>query len=174
MATKDNLSTKQSRSAITPTGEESKIPVPQPSGLGELATSMATEAEKRLEVVQRTQISSLPGAEKIKEPQDKTPNRQSPKLATRPKRYALELWVEIEVHAGLYVTPDEDSYSVNFTIDALNHAYQACTWVRLVIWWPSTVERLILKPASSMMKQWWLVKPSSIFPPGWDILLDRE
>ena len=68
MATKDNLSTKQSRSAIVPTGEESKIPVPQPFGLGELAASMATEAEKRLEVVQRTQISSLPGTEKIKEP----------------------------------------------------------------------------------------------------------
>ena len=51
MATKDNLPTKQSRSALIPTGEESKIPVPQPSGLGELATSMATEAEKRLEVV---------------------------------------------------------------------------------------------------------------------------
>ena len=131
MATKDNLSTKQSRSAITPTGEESKIPVPQPSGLGELAASMATEAEKRLEAVQRTQISSLPGAEKIKEPQDKTPNRQSPKLATRAKRYALELWVEIEVHAGVYATPNEDSYSVNFTIDALNHAYPGCTGMYL-------------------------------------------
>ena len=64
MATKENLPTKQSRSAITPTGEESKIPVPQPSGLGELATSMAAEAEKRLEAVQRTQVSSRSGAEK--------------------------------------------------------------------------------------------------------------
>ena len=131
MATKDNLSTKQSRSAITPTGEESKIPVSQPSGLGELAASMATEAEKRLEAVQRTQISSLSGAEKIKEPRDKTPNRQSPKLATRPKRYALELWVEIEVHMGVYAAPHEDSYSVDFTIDALNRAYPGCTGVYL-------------------------------------------
>ena len=105
MATKDNLSTKQSRSAITPTGEESKIPVPQPSGLGELAASMATEAEKRLEAIQRTQISSLSGAEKIKEPQDKTSNRQSPKLATRPKRYALELWVEIGSPHGCVCCP---------------------------------------------------------------------
>ena len=86
MATKDNLPTKQSRSAITPTGEESKIPAPQPSGLGELAASMATEAEKRLEAVQRTQISSRSGAEKMKEPQDKTPKRQSPSPATRPRR----------------------------------------------------------------------------------------
>ena len=131
MATKDNLSTKQSRSAITPTGEESKIPVPQPSGLGELAASMATEAEKRLEVVQRTQISSLSGAEKTKEPQDKTPKRQSPKLATRPKRYALELWVEIEICTGVYATPDEDSDSIDFAIDALNHAYPGCTGMYL-------------------------------------------
>ena len=131
MATIDNLSTKQSRSAINPTGEESKIPVPQPSSIGELAASMATEAEKRLEAVQRTQISSLSGVEKTKEPQDKTPKRQSSKLATRPKRYALELWVEIEVRAGVYATTDEDSYSVDFAIDALNHAYPCCTGVYL-------------------------------------------
>ena len=95
MATKDNISTNQSRPATIPTGEESMIPVTQPSSLGELATSMAIEAEKRLEAVQRTQISSLSGADKIKEPQDKTPKRQSPNPATRPKKYALELWVEI-------------------------------------------------------------------------------
>ena len=78
MATKDSLSTKQSRSANAPTGEESQIPAQQPSGLGELATSMAAEAEKRLEAVQRTQISSWSGAEKMKEPLDQTPKRQSP------------------------------------------------------------------------------------------------
>ena len=113
MATKDNLPTKQSKSATIPTGEESKIPVSQPSGLRELATSTATEAEKRLEVVQRTQISPLSGADKMKEPQDKTPKRQSPNPATRPKRYALELWVEIEICMGVYTAPKEDSYSAS-------------------------------------------------------------
>ena len=131
MATKESLPTKQSRSANTPTGEESKIPAQQPSGLGELATSMAAEAEKRLEAVQRTQISSRSGAEKIKEPQDRTPKRQSPSPATRSRRYALELWVEIEICAGMYAAPDEDSYSVNFTIDTLNQAYPGCTDVYL-------------------------------------------
>ena len=131
MATKENLLTKQSRSANTPTGEESKIPAQQPSGLGELAASMATEAEKRLEVVQRTQISSRSGTEKMKEPQDKTPKRQSPSPATRPRRYALELWVEIEIHTGLYATPDEDTYSVDLAIVTLNHAYPGCTGVYL-------------------------------------------
>ena len=131
MATKENLPTKQSRSANTPTGEESKIPAQQPSGLEELATSMAAEVEKRLEAVQRTQVSSWPGAEKMKEPQDRTPKRQSPSPATRPRRYALELWVEIEIQAGMYAAPDEDSYSVYFTIDTLNWAYPGCTGVYL-------------------------------------------
>ena len=127
MATKDNMPTKQSRSATTPTGEESTILVSQPSGLGELAASTVTEADKRLEVVQRAQISSLAGADKTKEPQDKTPKRQSPTLATRPKKNALEMWVEVETCAGMYTAPEEDSYSVNFMIDALNHTYPGCT-----------------------------------------------
>ena len=177
MATKESLPTKQSRSASTPTGEESKILAQQPSGLGELATSMAAEAEKRLEAVQRTQISSRLGAEKTKEPQDRTPKRQSPSPATRPRRYALELWVEIEIRAGMYATPDEDSYIVDLAIDALNRAYPGCTGVYLgeaghmVAFYG---KKPILKPASSMMNLWWLAKPSLKSPLGWDILPGRE
>ena len=39
--------------------------------------------------------------------------------------------MEIEVRAGVYATSDEDSYSVDFTIDALKHAYPGCTGVYL-------------------------------------------
>ena len=123
--------TKQSRSATTLTGEESTTPVFQPSSLGELAPSTVTEPDKRLEAVQRAQISSLAGADKTKEPQDKTPKRQSPTLATQPKKYALEMWVEVETCAGVYTAPQEDSYSVDFTIDALNRTYPGCTSVYL-------------------------------------------
>ena len=118
--------TKQSRSATTPTGEESTISVSQPSSLRELAASTVTEADKRLEMVQRAQISSLAGADKTKEPQEKAPKRQSPTLATRPKKYALEMWVEVETHAGMYTAPEEDSYSVDFMTDALNRTYPGC------------------------------------------------
>ena len=131
MDTKDNMPTKQSRSATTPTGEESTIPVSQPSSLGELAALMVTEIDKRLEAVQRPQISSLAGADKTKEPQEKTPKRQSPTLATQRKKYALEMWVEVKTRAGVYTAPEEDSYSVDFAIDALNHAYPGCTGVYL-------------------------------------------
>ena len=131
MATKDSTPSMQSRSTITPAGEESVTPVSQPSGLGELTTSMVTETNKMLEVIQRAQVGSLMGADKTKEPQEKTPRNQSPTLATRPKKYALELWVEIETSPGMYSTPDEDSYSIDFAIDTINHAYPSCTGMYL-------------------------------------------
>ena len=106
-------------------------PVSQPSGLGELTTSMATETDKRLEVIQRAQVSSLMGADRNKEPQEKTPKKQSPALAARPKKYALELWVEIKTSVGVYSTPKEDSYSVDFAIDTLNCTYPGCTGMYL-------------------------------------------
>ena len=131
MVTKDSAPSVQSRSTTTPTGEESVTPVSQPSGLGELTTSMVMETDKRLEVIQRAQVGSLMGADKTKEPQEKTPRKQSPTLATRPKKYALELWVEIETSLGMYSTPDEDFYSIDFAIDAINCTYPGCTGMYL-------------------------------------------
>ena len=106
-------------------------PVSQSSGLGELSTSMVTETDRKLEVIQRDQVSSLMGADKTKEPQQKTPKKQSPTFATRPNKYALEMWVEIETSAGVYSTPEEDSYSIDFAIDAINHTYPGCTGMYL-------------------------------------------
>ena len=131
MVTKDSTPSVQSRSTTTPTGEESVTPVSQPSGLGELSTSMVTETDRKLEAIQRAQVSSLMGADKTKEPQEKTPKKQSPTLATLPKKYALEMWVEIETSAGMYSTPEEDSYSIDFAIDAINRAYPSCTGMYL-------------------------------------------
>ena len=121
----------QSRSTTTQTGEESVTPVSQPSGLGELSTSMVTETDRKLEVIQRAQVGSLMGADKTKEPQGKTPKKQSPTLATRPKKYALEMWVEIDTSVGMYSNPEEDSYSVDFAIDTINRAYPGCTGMYL-------------------------------------------
>ena len=112
-------------------GEESVTPVSQPSGLGELSTSMFTEPDIKSEAIQRAQVGSLMGANGNNEPQNKTPNRQSPNAATRPKKYALEMWVEIETSAGVYTAPEEDSYSVDFAIDTINHAYPGCTGMYL-------------------------------------------
>ena len=131
MATQSSKPSRQVRSPTTPMGEESVTPVSQPSGLGELSASMFTKPDMKQEAIQRAQVGSLIGANGNKEPQDKTPKKQSPALATRSKRYALEMWVEIETSAGMHSTPEEDSYSVDFTIDTINHAYPGCTGMYL-------------------------------------------
>ena len=131
MATKDSTSAVLSKSTTTPTGEESVTPVFQLSSLGELSASMVTKTNRRLEVIQRAQVGSLMGTDKIKEPQEKTPKKLSPTLATQPKKYALEMWVEIEISLDMYSTPGDDSYSIDFVIDAINHAYPGCTGMYL-------------------------------------------
>ena len=130
MATQDSMPSGQIRSTTTPTGEESVTPVSQPSSLEELSASMFTEPDRKLEVIQRAQVSSLMGADKNREPQDKTPKKQSPASATRPKKYALEMWVEIKTSAGTHSAPKKGSYSV-FAIDTINHAYPGCTGMYL-------------------------------------------
>ena len=83
------------------------------------------------EVIQRAQVGLLMGANGNNEPQNKTPKKQTPALATRPKRYALEMWVEIETSVGIHTAPEEDSYSFDFTIDTINHTYPGCTGMYL-------------------------------------------
>ena len=131
MATKDSTPAVPSKLTTTPTGEESVTPVSQLSGLGELAASMVIQTNRRLEAIQRAQVNSLVGADKGKEPQEKTPKKLSPTLATQPKKYALEMWVEIETSPGVYSTPEDDSYSIDFVMDAINHTYLGCTGMHL-------------------------------------------
>ena len=131
MVTKDSTLAVPSGPTTTPTGEESVTPVSQPSGLGELSASMVTETDRRLEAIQRAQVGSLMGADKTKEPQEKTPKKLSPTLATQPKKYALEMWVEIETSPGIYSISKDDSYSTDFAIDTINRAYPGCTGMYL-------------------------------------------
>ena len=131
MVTQISKPSRQVRSPTTPTGEESVTPVSQPSGLAELSVSMFTEPDRKQEAIQRAQVGSLMGANRNREPQDKTPKKQSPTLATRPKKYALEMWVEIKTSAGVHSAPEEDSYSVDFTTDTINHTYPGCTGMYL-------------------------------------------
>ena len=131
MATQSSKPSGQVSSPTTPMGEESVTPVSQPSGLGELFASVFTERDMKSEAIQRAQVGLLMGANGNNKPQNKTPKRQSPNAATRPKKYALEMWVEIETSAGVHTTPEEDSYSVDFAIDTINHTYPGCTGMYL-------------------------------------------
>ena len=96
---------------MTPTGEEPVIPDSQPSGLGALSASMSTEPERKTEAIQRAQIGSLMGADGNKEPQNKSPKRQTPASGVRPKRYALEMWVEL-TPVGAYMQPLRKTHTV--------------------------------------------------------------
>ena len=53
MVTQISTPSGEVRSPTTPTGEESVTPVSQPSGLGELSTSMFTEPDRKQEAIQR-------------------------------------------------------------------------------------------------------------------------
>ena len=131
MVTQNSKPSGQVSSPTTPTGEESVTPISQPSGLGALSASMFTEPDRKTEVIQRAQVGSLLGANRNNEPQNKSPKKQTPTSGAKPKRYALEMWVEIEASAGVHATPEEDSYSVDFAIDSINRAYPGCTGMYL-------------------------------------------
>ena len=131
MAAQSSKPSGEVSSPATPTGEESMTPVSQPSRLGELSASMFTEPDMKSEAIQRAQVGSLIGAKGNNEPQNKTPKKQSPASATRPKKYALEMCVEIKTSAGIHTSPEEDSYSVGFAIETINHAYPRCTGMYL-------------------------------------------
>ena len=106
-------------------------PVTQPSGLGALSASMSTEPDRKTEAIQRAQVGSLMGANGNNEPQNESPKKQTPTSGARPKKYALEMWVEIKTSTGIHTAPEEDSYSVDFAIDCINHTYPGCTGMYL-------------------------------------------
>ena len=60
------------------------------------------------------------GAKGTNEPPNKSPKGQTPASATRPKKYALEMWVKIDTSAGVRTALEEDSYSVDFVINCIN------------------------------------------------------
>ena len=70
---------------------------PQPSGLGELAATTTAPAGWGQGAVQRVQVGSAPGADKSDMSREGASRRSSPTPATRLIKYALEIWVELEV-----------------------------------------------------------------------------
>ena len=127
LAAKDSKPvTSGERETITTDREKSSTTsTPQPSGLGELAATAIATAGREQGAVQRVQIGSASGGDKWEMSRDGA-NRKSPTPITRPKKYALEIWVELEVSPGVYGTPEDDSYGVDFVMEILNHAYPGC------------------------------------------------
>ena len=97
------------------------------------------DSEKRLEVVRKGQMDPyLPKeAHQPERRQEEEshhgaiPCRTSPPLPPRVKKYALELWVEIESRPGVFMLAEEEMFSVDFAIDSINNVYPGCTGVHL-------------------------------------------
>ena len=104
---------------------------PQPSGLGELATTATAPAGRGQGAVQQVQVGSASGADKSEMSREGANQKLSPTPSTRPMKYALEIWVELEVSPGVYGAPEDDSYGVDFVVETLNQAYPGCTGLYL-------------------------------------------
>ena len=133
LAAKDSKPVASGEWETTTTENEksSTTSTPQPSGLGELAATATAPAGRGQGVVQRVQVGSAPGADKSEMSQEGASRRSLPTPATRPIKYALEIWVELEVSPGVYGAPEDDSYGVDFIVETLNQAYPGCTGLYL-------------------------------------------
>ena len=104
-------------------------------GLSEVSTSLEAlniEVERKPTMVHHAQASYSPGASMTPwSPNARDHRRSTPASPHKPKRYALQIWLEVEVGPGYFVPPKDDSYSMDFTLEALNCAYPGCTEVYL-------------------------------------------
>ena len=132
---KESSLASQSKPILASETEETVTPVSHTICLTELTASLEAlnaEVDKRLTVVHRMQTSSSSGANRISgSPGTRGQKKTSPALAHRPRRYALQMWLEIEVGPGLFVPLEDDSYSVDFAMEVINKAYLGCTGMYL-------------------------------------------
>ena len=115
--------------------QEMVTPVSHVLGLLEVSASLEAlniEVEKKPNVVHRAQTSYSPKVSRT----PWSPNtwdhwRSTPISPQKPKRYALQIWLEVEVGPGYFVPPEDDSCSTDFALKVLNCAYPGCTGVYL-------------------------------------------
>ena len=132
---KESSPASQSKPILASEAEETITPVSHTIGLTELTASLEAlnaEVGKRSTVVHRTQTSSSSGANKIPgSPDTRDQKKTSPAPIHWLRRYALQMWLEVEVGPGLFVPPEDDSYSVDFAMQVINKAYPGCTGMYL-------------------------------------------
>ena len=98
--------------------------------LSEVSASLEVlniDVERKPTVVHRAQTSYSPGASMTPWSPKAWDNwRSTPASPHKPKRYALQIWLEVEVGPGYFLPPEDDSCSTDFTLEVLNHAYPGC------------------------------------------------
>ena len=115
--------------------QQTITPVSHVFGLSEVSTSLEVlniEAERKPTVVHHAQTSYSPGASRTPwSPMAQDNWRSTPASPHKPKRYALQIWLEVEVGPGYFLPPEDDSCSTDFALKVLNRAYPGCTGVYL-------------------------------------------
>ena len=114
---------------------ETVTPVSHVFSLSEVSASLEVlniEVERKPNIVHHAQTSYSPGFSRTPWSPNVRDNRSSsPVSPHKPKRYALHIWLEVEVGPGYLLPPKDDSYSTDFTLKVLNCAYPGCTGVYL-------------------------------------------
>ena len=115
--------------------QETLTAVSHAFGLSEVSASLEVlniEVERKPTVVHRAQASYSPGASMTPwSPNARDHRRSTQASPLKLKRYALQIWLEVEVGPGYFLPPEDDSYSMDFTLEVLNRAYPGCTGVYL-------------------------------------------
>ena len=115
--------------------QETVTPVSHVFGLSEVSASFEVlniKVEKKPNVVHYAQTSYSPGASSTPgSPNTQHHRRSTPVSPQKPKRYALQIWLEVEVGPGYFVPLEDDSCSMDFTLKVLNRTYPGCTGVYL-------------------------------------------
>ena len=91
--------------------QETVTPVSHIFGLSEVSTSLEAlniEVDRKPTVVHRAQTSYSPGASRTPWSLNARDNRKStPASPHKPKRYALQIWLEVEVGPEYFLPPEE-------------------------------------------------------------------
>ena len=124
-----------SRPVLASEQQETITPVSHVFGLSEVSASLEAlniKVEKKLTMVHRVQTSYSPGVSQTPWSLNTRDNwRSTPASPQKPKRYAFQIWLEVEVGPGYFLPPEDDSCSTDFTLEVLNHTYPGCTGVYL-------------------------------------------
>ena len=115
--------------------QETLTTVSHAFGLSEVSASLEVlniEVERKPTVVHRAQASYSPGASMTPwSPNARDHQRSTQASPFKLKRYALQIWLKVEVGPGYFLPPEDDSYPMDFTHEVLNRAYPGCTGVYL-------------------------------------------
>ena len=115
--------------------QETLAPVSHVFGLSEVSASLVTlniEVERKPTVVHCVQASYSPGASMTPWfPNARDHRRSTQASPLKLKRYALQIWLEVEVGPGYFLPPEDDSYYMDFALEVLNRTCPGCTGVYL-------------------------------------------